>query len=192
MNDRVTRRLADPSRTHRPPLPRGRRLPAAASAAADNLGPSQAVAQGGAAPAGAPHPSRRPRRRPTPAAPRRAGAGALAGLHPRDVSRRRFRLLQHLLPGVQRRAHPGIEGLKTVPARLPDPLQRDPARRQRRAHVQPTWPVWQVGPAKSWSAATAARRSPPPTRRSRTGVMSARCIVDGVRSGWIVLTITDR
>ena len=55
-----------------------------------------------------------------------------------------------------------------------------------------TWPVWQVGPEELVSGRDGTRRSRPPTRRRRPGVMSARCLVDGVRSGWIVLNIVDR
>lgn len=54
-----------------------------------------------------------------------------------------------------------------------------------------TWPVWQVGPEELVSG-NSHETFTPAYRTKATGVMSARCLVDGVRSGWIVLKIVDR
>ena len=54
-----------------------------------------------------------------------------------------------------------------------------------------TWPVWQVGPEELVSG-NDYQTFTPAYRTKATGVMSARCLVDGVRSGWIVLKIVDR
>ena len=54
-----------------------------------------------------------------------------------------------------------------------------------------TWPVWQVGPEDLVGGNGGETFTPAYTTKA-PGVMSARCLVDGVRSGWIVLTITDR
>ena len=54
-----------------------------------------------------------------------------------------------------------------------------------------TWPVWQVGPEELVTGRDHETFTPAYTTKA-TGVMSARCLVDGVRSGWIVLKIVDR
>jgi hypothetical protein len=54
-----------------------------------------------------------------------------------------------------------------------------------------TWPVWQVGPEELVTGNGFETFTPAYTPKA-TGVMSARCLVDGVRSGWIVLKIVDR
>jgi hypothetical protein len=54
-----------------------------------------------------------------------------------------------------------------------------------------TWPIWQVGPEELVSGNGGETFTPAYTTRA-PGVMSARCIVDGVRSGWIVLKIVER
>ena len=54
-----------------------------------------------------------------------------------------------------------------------------------------TWPEWQVGPE---DVVTGGGRYTftPAYATLQTGTMGARCIVDGVRSDWIILHIVDR
>ncbi len=51
-----------------------------------------------------------------------------------------------------------------------------------------TWPEWQVGPAEVVSGG-GLQTFTPAYRTLQPGRMSARCIVDGVRSDWIVLNV---
>jgi len=54
-----------------------------------------------------------------------------------------------------------------------------------------TWPEWQVGPEDLVVGGGRYTFTPAYTT-VQTGTMAARCIVDGVRSDWIVLHIVDR
>lgn len=53
-----------------------------------------------------------------------------------------------------------------------------------------TWPIWQVGPEELVRGGGFETFTPAYTAVG-TGTMGARCIVDGVRSDWIILNIVE-
>ena len=54
-----------------------------------------------------------------------------------------------------------------------------------------TWPVWQVGPEQLVTG-RGVETFTPAYAAKKEGTMSARCIVDGVRSRWLVFDIVRR
>ena len=54
-----------------------------------------------------------------------------------------------------------------------------------------SWPVWQVGPEELVTARDTETFTPSYTAQ-REGRLSARCIVDGVRSGWLFFDLVER
>jgi hypothetical protein len=86
---------------------------------------------------------------------------------------------------------PGSKDMKTVPVGCRIHFNATPRDGSGAPTCSKTWPVWQVGPA-DLVGGNGGQTFTPAYTAIAPGVMSARCIVDGVRSGWIVLTITDR
>jgi hypothetical protein len=54
-----------------------------------------------------------------------------------------------------------------------------------------TWPVWQVGPEELVTGRDTDTFTPTYTAQ-REGRLSARCLVDGVRSGWLFFDLVAR
>jgi hypothetical protein len=86
---------------------------------------------------------------------------------------------------------PGSKDTKTVPVGCRIHFNATPRDGSGAPTCSKTWPVWQVGPEDLVGGNGGQTFTPAYTAKA-PGVMSARCLVDGVRSGWIVLTITDR
>ena len=86
---------------------------------------------------------------------------------------------------------PGSKDMKTVPVGCRIHFNATPRDGSGAPTCSKTWPIWQVGPEDLVGGNGGETFTPAYTTKA-PGVMSARCIVDGVRSGWIVLTITDR
>jgi hypothetical protein len=189
MNDRVKRPLA----TIRGPLV-FLSLAGLASGcgkpAADSLGPTQAVAQG-TAPAATPPPSPSPVASATPELPAEPEAEPSPDcIHETDHGVETVSLNVYFLECNGERI-PGSKDVKTVPVGCRIHFNATPRDGSGAPTCSRTWPVWQVGPAELVGGNGGQTFTPAYTTIA-TGVMSARCIVDGVRSGWIVLTITDR
>jgi len=188
MNDRVTRRLVTPipsivliclvtlvSGCSTPP--------------ADDLGPSQAVVQGGTA-SPSPVPSPTPEATPVPAPQDEPGAEPPPDcIHETDHGVDSVSLNVYFLECNGERL-PGSKDMKTVPVGCRIHFNATPRDGSGAPTCSRTWPVWQVGPEDLVGGNGGQTFTPAYTTKA-PGVMSARCIVDGVRSGWIVLTITD-
>jgi hypothetical protein len=186
MNHRVTRRLA--------PLVQPIVLVALFSGctkqAADNLGPSQAIAQGGSAPSATPPPSPSPVTTPTPEPPAEPEAEPSPDcIHDTDHGVETVSLNVYFLECHGERI-PGSKDMKTVGVGCRIHFNATPRDGSGAPTCSKTWPVWQVGPEELVGGNGGETFTPAYTTKA-PGVMSARCIVDGVRSGWIVLTITD-
>jgi len=188
MNDRVTRRLA----TSSPALVLIGLvfLAGCSKRAADTLGPSQAVVQGGSAPSAAPPPSPSPVATPTPESPAEPeGETPPDCIHDSNHGVDSVSLNVYFLECHGERI-PGSKDMKTVPVGCRIHFNATPRDGIGAPTCSKTWPVWQVGPAELVGGNGGETFTPAYTTLA-PGVMSARCIVDGVRSGWIVLTITD-
>ena len=85
---------------------------------------------------------------------------------------------------------PGSKDMKQVPVGCRIHFNATPRDGSGAPTCSRTWPVWQVGP-EELVAGNGGQTFTPAYTTKAPGVMSARCIVDGVRSGWIVLTITE-
>jgi hypothetical protein len=187
MNDRVTRRL-----TSFPALPLIALLAVAGCSKrpADSLGPTQAVVQGGSAPSPSPVPSPSPTATPVPAPQDEPDAEPSPDcIHQSDHGVDSVSLNVYFLECNGDRI-PGSKDMKTVPVGCRIHFNATPRDGSGAPTCSKTWPIWQVGPEDLVGGNGGQTFTPAYTTKA-TGVMSARCIVDGVRSGWIVLTITD-
>jgi hypothetical protein len=86
---------------------------------------------------------------------------------------------------------PGGAEMTTIPLGCRIHFNATPRDGMGRPTCSRTWPVWQVGPEELVSGNGAFTFTPAYTVH-KEGRMSARCIVDGVRSGWLVLDIVPR
>jgi hypothetical protein len=86
---------------------------------------------------------------------------------------------------------PGRADMKEIPLGCRIHFNATPRDGMNAPTCSKTWPVWQVGPEELVSG-TGGDTFTPAYSTKAPGVMSARCLVDGVRSGWIVLNIVDR
>jgi hypothetical protein len=190
MNDRVKRPLA----TIRGPLLvffLAALVSGCAKHASDSVGPSQAVVQGGAAPSPSPVPSPSPTAAPVPAPRDEPDAEPSPDcIHDTNHGVDSVSLNVYFLECNGERI-PGSKDTKTVPVGCRIHFNATPRDGIGAPTCSKTWPVWQVGPEDLVGGNGGQTFTPAYTAKA-PGVMSARCIVDGVRSGWIVLTITDR
>jgi hypothetical protein len=187
MNDRVTRRL-----TSFPALALIGLLALAGCSKrpADNLGPSQAVVQGGTASSPSPVPSPSPAATPVPAPRDEPDAEPSPDcIHDSDHGVDSVSLNVYFLECNGDRI-PGSKDIKTVPVGCRIHFNATPRDGIGAPTCSKTWPIWQVGP-EDLVVGNGGQTFTPAYTTKATGVMSARCIVDGVRSGWIALTITD-
>jgi hypothetical protein len=188
MNDRVTRRFVTP-------IPSIFiiclvTLPGCSKPPADDLGPSQAIVQGGTA-SPSPVPSPTPEATPVPAPQDEPDAEPSPDcIHETDHGVDSVSLNVYFLECNGERI-PGSKDMKTVPVGCRIHFNATPRDGSGAPTCSRTWPVWQVGPEELVGGNGGQTFTPAYTTKA-PGVMSARCIVDGVRSGWIVLTITDR
>jgi hypothetical protein len=191
MNDVVTRRLVTLSR----PITLFfllTALPGCSKHATEDLGPSQAVVQGGSAASPAPSPaaSPSPAAAPTPAPAEEPDAEPSPDcIHETDHGVDNVSLNVYFLECNGERI-PGSKDTKSVPVGCRIHFNATPRDGSGAPTCSKTWPVWQVGPEEIVGGNGGQTFTPAYTTKA-TGVMSARCIVDGVRSGWIVLTVTD-
>jgi len=188
MNDRVTRRLVTP-------FPSifliclVALVPGCSKPPADDLGPSQAIAQGGTA-SPSPVPSPTPEATPVPAPQDAPDAEPSPDcIHETDHGVDSASLNIYFLECNGERL-PGSKDMKSIPVGCRIHLNATPRDGSGAPTCSRTWPVWQVGPEELVGGNGGQTFTPAYTTKA-PGVMSARCIVDGVRSGWIVLTITD-
>jgi hypothetical protein len=86
---------------------------------------------------------------------------------------------------------PGRPDMKEVPLGCRIHFNATPRDGMNAPTCSKNWPVWQVGPEELVSGNGGDTFTPAYSTKA-PGVMSARCLVDGVRSGWIVLNIVDR
>jgi hypothetical protein len=186
MNDRVTRRLTSFSTLALVGL---LALAGCSKRAADSLGPSQAVAQG-TAPSPSPVPSPSPTATPV-AAPQDAPDAEPSPdcIHDSDHGVDSVSLNVYFLECNGDRI-PGSKDMKTVPVGCRIHFNATPRDGSGAPTCSKTWPIWQVGPEDLVGGNGGQTFTPAYTAKA-PGLMSARCIVDGVRSGWIALTITD-
>lgn len=192
MNDRVKRPLA----TIRGPLGFfffATLVSGCSKQASDSVGPSQAVVQGGTAPSPAATPSASPSPTPTPVAAPQDEPDTEPSpdcIHDSDHGVESVSLNVYFLECNGDRI-PGSKDMKTVPVGCRIHFNATPRDGSGAPSCSKTWPIWQVGPEDLVGGNGGQTFTPAYTAKA-PGVMSARCIVDGVRSGWIVLTITDR
>ena len=192
MNDRVTRRIVTPSR----PIVLICLVALAAGCskrAADDLGPSQAIVQGGTVSSPTPSPAASPSTVATPVPAPQDEPDVEPSpdcIHETDHGVDSVSLNVYFLECNGERL-PGSKDTKTVPVGCRIHFNATPRDGSGAPTCSRTWPVWQVGP-EELVAGNGGQTFTPAYTAKATGVMSARCIVDGVRSGWIVLTITDR
>jgi hypothetical protein len=168
-------------------------VPGCSKRAADSLGPSQAVAEGGTAPSPAASPVASPSPTATPVATPQDEPEAEPSpdcIHDTDHGVDSVSLNVYFLECNGERI-PGSKDVKTVPVGCRIHFNATPRDGIGAPTCSKTWPVWQVGPEELVGGNGGQTFTPAYTTKA-PGVMSARCIVDGVRSGWIVLTITDR
>jgi hypothetical protein len=186
MNDRVTRRLTSFSTLALVGL---HALARSRKRAADSLGPYQAVAQG-TAPSPSPVPSPSPTATPV-AAPQDAPDAEPSPdcIHDSDHGVDSVSLNVYFLECNGDRI-PGSKDMKTVPVGCRIHFNATPRDGSGAPTCSKTWPIWQVGPEDLVGGNGGQTFTPAYTAKA-PGLMSARCIVDGVRSGWIALTITD-
>jgi hypothetical protein len=191
MNDRVNRPLA----TIRGPFVfffLAALVSGCTKQAADSVAPSQAVTQGGSAPSPAASPSPSPSPTPTPVAAPQDEPDTEPSpdcIHDTNHGVETVSLNVYFLECNGERI-PGSKDIKTVPVGCRIHFNATPRDGSGAPTCSKTWPVWQVGPEDLVGGNGGQTFTPAYTTKA-TGVMSARCIVDGVRSGWIVLTITD-
>lgn len=160
----------------------------------ESLGPSRAVAEGGAPPSPAVSPVAPPSPSPTagPAAPQDEPEPEPSPdcIHDTAHGVDSVSLAVYFLEcGGQR--IPGSKDVTEVPVGCRIHFNATPRDGRGAPTCSRTWPIWQVGPEELVSGNGGQTFTPAYTARA-PGVMSARCIVDGVRSGWIVLRIVDR
>jgi hypothetical protein len=161
----------------------------------ESLGPSQAVAEGGGAtpsPAASPVPSPSPTATPPPVVPQDEPEPEPSPdcIHETDHGVDSVSLSIYFLECNGERL-PGSKDMTKVPVGCRIHFNATPRDGSGAPTCSRTWPVWQVGPEELVGGNGGQTFTPAYTTKA-PGVMSARCLVDGVRSGWIVLTITDR
>jgi hypothetical protein len=161
--------------------------------ASDSVGPSQAVVQGSTAPSPTASPAPSPSPTPTPVAAPQDEPDTEPSpdcIHDTNHGVETVSLNVYFLECNGDRI-PGSKDMKTVPVGCRIHFNATPRDGSGAPTCSKTWPIWQVGPEDLVGGNGGETFTPPYTTKA-PGVMSARCIVDGVRSGWIVLTITDR
>lgn len=156
----------------------------------EDLGPSPPVAGASASPATTPSPSPVA----TPAAPTPQDepdpSPSPACIHDTSHGVDSVSLVIYFLECGGDRI-PGRPDMKEVPLGCRIHFNATPRDGMNAPTCSKTWPVWQVGP-EALVSGNAADTFTPAYATKAPGVMSARCLVDGVRSGWIVLNIVDR
>jgi hypothetical protein len=157
-----------------------------------DLGPSQPLAGAGAPASPAPSPT--PTATPTPAGPAPQDVPAPSPspdcIHDTYHGVDSVSLVIYFLECGGARI-PGRPDMKQVPLGCRIHFNATPRDGMNAPTCSNTWPVWQVGPEDLVSGNGEETFTPAYTTK-KTGTMSARCLVDGVRSGWIVLEIVDR
>jgi hypothetical protein len=193
MNDGVTRRLAAVPGPFAILFLLAALVPGCSKRATESLGPTQAVAQGGATPSpvASPAASPSPTATPPPVAPQDEPQPEPSPdcIHETDHGVDSVSLAVYFLECNGERI-PGSRDMKQVPVGCRIHFNATPRDGSGAPTCSRTWPVWQVGPEELVGGNGGQTFTPAYTTKA-PGVMSARCIVDGVRSGWIVLTITD-
>jgi hypothetical protein len=86
---------------------------------------------------------------------------------------------------------PGSQDLTTVPVGCRIHFNATPRDGIGAPTCSRTWPVWQVGPEELITGGGGDTFTPAYTAQ-RSGRISARCIVDGVRSAWLILDLVER
>ena len=154
----------------------------------ENLGPSQPVAGVAASPTPAPSAAATPE----PAPPRDEPAPSPSPdcIHDTSHGVDSVSLVVYFLECGGDRI-PGRPDMKEVPLGCRIHFNATPRDGMNVPTCSKTWPVWQVGPEELVSGNGGDTFTPAYSTKA-PGVMSARCLVDGVRSGWIVLNIVDR
>jgi len=182
MNDGVNRRLATLVLLFLVSL-----IPSCRKPATESLGPSQAVAQGSTAPS--PEPS--PTATPPPVAPQDQPEPEPSPdcIHDSDHSVDSVSLAIYFLECNGERI-PGSKDMTQVPVGCRIHFNATPRDGIGAPTCSRTWPIWQVGPEELVGGNGGQTFTPAYTTKA-PGQMAARCIVDGVRSGWIVLQITE-
>jgi hypothetical protein len=160
----------------------------------EGLGPSQPVAGAGAPASPAPSPAASPSEAPSPAAPTPQDEPEPRPspdcIHDTSHGVDSVSLVIYFLECGGDRI-PGRPNMTEVPLGCRIHFNATPRDGMNAPTCSRTWPVWQVGPEELVSGRDEETFTPAYTTKA-AGVMSARCLVDGVRSGWIVLKIVDR
>jgi hypothetical protein len=161
--------------------------------AGDTLAPSQAIADTTpAASPSAPAASPSPIATPGPAAPQDEPAPSPAPdcIHGTRHGVDSVSLAVYFLEcGGQR--IPGSQELTQIPVGCKIHFNATPRDGSGAPTCSRTWPVWQVGPEELVRGGGGDTFTPAYTTQ-QAGRMSARCIVDGVRSGWLILDLVER
>jgi len=186
MNDGVHRRLATLVLLFLVAL-----IPSCRKPATESLGPSQAVAQGStaASPAASPVASPSPTATAPPAVPQDEPEPSPDCIHDSDHGVDSVSLAIYFLECNGERI-PGSKDMTQVPVGCRIHFNATPRDGIGAPTCSRTWPIWQVGPEELVGGNGGQTFTPAYTTKA-PGQMAARCIVDGVRSGWIVLQITE-
>lgn len=164
-------------------------IPGCSKRATESLGPTQAVAQGGttpspaASPVASPSPTAAPQDEPEP-------DPSPDCIHDTDHGVDSVSLSVYFVECNGERI-PGSKDLTQVPVGCRIHFNATPRDGIGAPTCSRTWPIWQVGPEELVGGNGGQTFTPAYTTKA-PGVMSARCVVDSVRSGWIVLKITER
>ncbi len=86
---------------------------------------------------------------------------------------------------------PGSRGTTVVPVGCRIHFNATPRDGMGAPTCSETWPLWQVGPEELVSGGGDETFTPAYTAKAE-GTLSARCIVDGVRSDWLFLELVRR
>ena len=167
-------------------------LPACARRGGEPAAPSQPVAAGVPSPVPAPvaSPSAVPPA-PAPAAPENEPAPAPSPdcIHDTDHGVDRVSLAVYFLEcGGQR--IPGSRDITDVPVGCRIHFNATPRDGSGAPTCSRSWPVWQVGPEELVTGGGGDTFTPAYTAKAE-GRLSARCIVDGVRSDWVLLNLIE-
>jgi hypothetical protein len=168
-------------------------IPSCSKPATESLGPSQAVAQGSTAPSPAASPVASPSPTATapPAVPQDEPEPEASPdcIHDSDHGVDSVSLAIYFLECNGERI-PGSKHMTQVPVGCRIHFNATPRDGIGAPTCSRTWPIWQVGPEELVGGNGGQTFTPAYTTKA-AGQMAARCIVDGVRSGWIVLQITE-
>ena len=158
----------------------------------ENLSPSQPIAAGAASPLTTATPAPSPVATPVPPTPQDEPGPSPSPdcIHETSHGVDSVSLVIYFLECGGERI-PGRPDMKNIPLGCRIHFNATPRDGMNAPTCSKTWPVWQVGPEELVSGRDTETFTPAYTAKA-TGVMSARCLVDGVRSGWIVLNIVDR